>query len=91
MPKARFRRGDTVRLSAAGRDNDTYSKFMDATFVITHVATRYMKASDFFSQGRPDGYHPGYDAATGDALYDLMTADGQDVPFSLYDWELVRA
>lgn len=60
-------------------------------FEITHKATKYMPANEFFANGRPQGYHPGYGEAAGCALYDLKRVDtGEDLPFSLYSWELAR-
>lgn len=35
--------------------------------------------------------HPGYDNSMyPDRLYDLKTESGEDVPFSLYDYELIN-
>jgi hypothetical protein len=64
-------------------------QYRDRVFVVTHTATKYMPASEFYAQGRPSGYHPGYDTGTGGKLYDLRDAEtGRDLPFSLYDWEV---
>lgn len=55
---------------------------------ITHTATAYMPAAEFFARGKPAGYHPGYDS-TGGELYDLQRVDtGEDLPMSLYAWEV---
>jgi hypothetical protein len=49
-----------------------------------------MPAEEFFARGRPDGFHPGYDGEG--TLYDLKRADtDEELPFSLYDWELQEA
>jgi hypothetical protein len=58
---------------------------------VTSVSTKYMPASEFFANGKPDGYHPGYDSGTNSALYELETLDGTPVNSSLYDWELTFA
>ena len=59
--------------------------------LVTHTATKYMPASEFYTRGEPNGYHPGYDSGVGGKLYDLRRVDnGKAVPFSLYDYE-VRA
>ncbi len=79
--------GDTVRIRT-DNDNECYLDYCGMDLRVTHKATRYMPAKEFFAAGRPQGYHPGYDASTGCALYDLETLDGTVVPFSLYDWEI---
>jgi len=59
--------------------------------VVTHVATKYMPAAEFFAKGKPEGYHPGYDE-TGGKLYDLKRQDtGEELGMSLYEWELEAA
>lgn len=58
---------------------------------VTSTANKYMPAAEFFARGKPDGYHPGYDESAGCALYDLrVQKTGEELPFSLYAWE-VRA
>lgn len=58
--------------------------------IITHCANKYMPSKQFFAQGRPEGYHPGYDEGVSPmGLYDLKIKEtDEDLPFSLYDWEL---
>lgn len=58
--------------------------------LVTHTATKYMPAKEFYSKGMPSGYHPGYDEAMkGMKLYDLKRKDtGEELPFSLYSYEL---
>jgi len=82
-----FQKGDIVQISS---DNECYEKYQGTKLRVTHRATEYMKADKFFANGRPDGYHPGFDSASGGSLYDLETESGETVPFSLYDWELKR-
>jgi hypothetical protein len=89
VTQIRFKAGDVVRVSR-DNDNETYNLFRDKELTITHVATKYMPAKQFFDQGKPNGYHPGFDDC-GAALYDLEATDGTPVNCSLYDWELERA
>lgn len=63
-------------------------KWRGVSLTITHVATAYMPAKEFFAKGKPQGYHPGYDKSGG-PLYDLKRTDtGEDLPMSLYGWEV---
>ena len=89
--KQRFVVGDIVRLASDAKENECYAKFRDDDLRITSVSTRYMPAKEFFAQGKPEGYHPGFDASAGCALYDVERMDGGDIPVSLYDWELKYA
>jgi hypothetical protein len=60
-------------------DNDNYIKFIDKVLIITHVAHNRSE-------------HPGYDEGVGGCLYDLKVKEtGEDVPFSLYDYEIKKA
>lgn len=78
-----LRVGRKVKMSSEALDNYG-QKYADQVFTIEAVSTKYMPATEFFSRGRPDGYHPGYDkAANGRPLYDLEGLD-----FSLYWWEI---
>lgn len=65
-------------------------KWQNVELVVTHAANKYMPAEKFFSQGKPTGYHPGYDESVSpQGLYDLKRADNDEqLAFSLYDWEL---
>lgn len=81
MPQ--FKKGQKVRVSPEN-DNETYAAFRDVVLIITHVAT---STND----------HPGYDDGINApdspkmGLYDLQTESGDDVPCSLYDYELTHA
>lgn len=56
---------------------------------VTHKATAYMPASEFYDKGRPNGFHPGFDEGAGCALYDLEIVDtNKPLAFSLYQWEI---
>lgn len=78
MNEGKFEFGDLVRISPSN-DNDSYDEFREKDLVVTNVANN--------SQD-----HPGYDSSMeGESLYDLETKDGEEVPFSLYDYELVNA
>lgn len=60
-------------------DNDNYDNFRNETLIVTHVAKNRNE-------------HPGYDEGVSPQyLYDLKTESGKDVPFSLYDYELLSA
>lgn len=82
------RKGDCVTMTQDAIQNYGI-KWEGVQLVITHVATKYMPATEFFPAGKPEGYHPGYDTAAGGALYDLKRADdGTPLPMSLYEWEI---
>lgn len=82
----KFRKGDKVKMTSGALEN--YGKnYRNRTFTIIRCANKYMPASIFFKNGKPEGYHPGYDnTLKGTGLYDL-----RGLKFSLYDWELERA
>lgn len=84
-----FKLGDRVQMSDDALDNYG-EKYRGKTLIVTHVATKYMPATEFFAKGQPAGYHPGFDDAGG-ALYDLRFPDDKPLPMSLYDWELKSA
>lgn len=57
-------------------DNDNYNDFRNKVLIITHVA-------------RNTKEHPGYDTSmNGMALYDFKDKHGNEIPFSLYEYEL---
>lgn len=65
--------GDTVEIVS---DNENYTDFLDQSLRITKI-----------SENTQD--HPGYDESMeGMMLFDLETMDGEDVPFSLYEYEV---
>lgn len=67
-------------------------EWREVVLIITHAANKYMPAREFFAQDKPEGFHPGYDEGVYPmGLYDLKRADnGEELGFSLYDWELKR-
>jgi hypothetical protein len=80
--------GDTVTMTGDAIDNYG-DKWADVALRITHKATRYMPAEEFYTKGKPKGFHPGYDGATGDPLFDLEVVEtGEPLSFSLYQWEI---
>ena len=83
--RQRFKKGDPVRMNADALDNYG-AKYANRVLVVESVSTKYMPASEFFARGKPDGFHPGFDASSGCALYDL-----EGCSMSLYDWELEKA
>lgn len=71
-----FKMGERVMIDPAN-DNEGYATFRHIPLVIMKV-----------SRSKED--HPGYDEGLeGSYLYDLRTITYKDVPFSLYDGELV--
>jgi hypothetical protein len=80
----RFDVGDSVRLTPEARKN--YEIETGGPRTVTHVATAQMNAERFFAEGKPDGFHPGFDPASGSALYDVHNA-----PVSFYGYELEPA
>ena len=88
---AKFNAGDIVEMTADAIENYG-EEWAGVPLEITAVATKYMPATQFFAMGRPEGYHPGYDdAVSGEGLYDLREVDGEELSFSLYDFELERS
>lgn len=86
----KFMKGQFVKLNGDALLNYG-EEWTGVVLVVTHVATAYMPAKQFFANGKPNGYHPGYDSeAKGKGLYDLKRNDNNaEFPYSLYDWELV--
>lgn len=82
-------KGRTVYMTDNALDNYG-EQWRGIALVVTHAAHSYMPAQEFYAKGRPEGFHPGYDnGAKGQHLYDLKVKDtGEDLPYSLYDWEL---
>lgn len=87
----RFRVGSRVTMTPDALENYG-QRWQGIVFVVTSVSDKYMPSGEFFSKGKPAGYHPGFDAGSGSALYDLkIEATGEDLDNSLYDWELEPA
>jgi len=83
MNKTAYRVGQTVYMTEDAIENYG-EEFRNKPLVITHVATKYMPAKDFFAQGRPKGFHPGYDEEMdGMKLYAF-----EDLNYSLYEYEV---
>jgi len=85
----RFRVGSKVVLSPDALENYG-EKYEGRVFRVESVSTKYMPANQFFAEGKPKGYHPGYDDSSGSALYDLLSPTA-DFHNSVYDWELEPA
>ena len=70
--------------------NNYGEQWRGVALVITHSANKYMPAKEFFANGKPDGYHPGYDdSIKGEKLYDLKRADTSEaLNMSLYAYEV---
>ena len=72
---SQIRKGSRVKVHP-NNDNENYDDFRDKVLVVTHVA---YSTND----------HPGYDdSIKGQALVDLETEDGEEIPCSLYEYEL---
>jgi hypothetical protein len=86
MPRPRLHNGSSFRLTDDAIENYG-EQYAGRVFIVTHVATRYAPP------GGPEGTHPGYDtAAEGGGLYDFKDIrTGEDIPFSVYDWEVIYA
>jgi hypothetical protein len=68
-----FRKGLTVTIVS---DNENYTDFMNRILIVTNVT-------------KDKTEHSGYDSSLSpEYLYDLKTVSGENVPFSLYDYEL---
>jgi len=66
---------DKVKVSPEN-DNESYDSFRDEILIITHIAVNTEE-------------HPGYDEAMeGMQLMDFETEAGDDVPCSLYEYEI---
>lgn len=79
----RFARGHVVRMTPDAVVN--YGpRYEGASFRVVSVSRAYMPAAEFYAEGKPAGFHPGFDESAGCALYDL-----HGLNMSLYDWELV--
>ena len=81
----RFNVGQRVRMTQDAIDHYG-AKYSGQSFIISHKATRYMPAADFYRKDMPAGSHPGFDEGAGCALYDL-----HGLGMSLYDYELTPA
>ena len=71
-----YKIGDKVKVSSYN-DNENYDDFRNKVLIITHVATSTQE-------------HQGFDEGIGgdEALYDFKDEDGNEIPCSLYDYEL---
>jgi hypothetical protein len=81
--RAKHRIGSKVTMTEGALQNYG-DKYRGKTFTVSHVATKYMPAERFYAEGRPAGFHPGFDEGAGCALYDL-----NGLNFSLYEWEVI--
>ena len=73
-----YKIGQKVKISSEN-DNENYNEFRNQVLIIESVATN-------------EDQHPGYDESMeGMQLIDLKTLSGEDVPFSLYEYEIEHA
>lgn len=71
-----FKIGDKVKV-ASDNDNQCYDNFRNKILIVTHIAT-----SKEDHQGYDEGLSP-------EALYDFKDVKGNEIPCSLYEYELV--
>ena len=77
--------GQKVEMTEDAIDNYG-EEYRGKLLTITHRATRYMPADEFYAKGKPEGFHPGFDeTCSGQGLYDF-----EELGLSLYDWELLQ-
>lgn len=75
---SKYKVGSKVKVSPEN-DNESYDKFRNKVLIVTHVATN-------------EKQHPGFDSGMkGEALYDFEDEAGEEIPCSLYDYEIVKA
>jgi hypothetical protein len=88
----KYRKGNHVKMTSEALDNYG-EQWNEVELIVTSAANKYMPANEFFRNGKPEGYHPGYDEGVSpQGLYDLARADnGKSLGMSLYDWELRSA
>lgn len=67
-----YKVGQTVKVSSEN-DNDNYDSFRDKVLIITHA--------EIGGMGYDIGMHP-------EQLMCFETEDGEEVPFSLYEYEV---
>lgn len=82
-----YRVGSKVRMSEDALSNYG-EKWRGKILTVTHAATKYMPAKEFFAKGKPEGYHPGFDESSGSPLYSLVESNGKSLSMDLYGWEL---
>lgn len=76
--QAAFKIGTRVKVSP-DNDNECYNSFRGKVLIVDHVS-------------RSTQDHPGYDTGVNEPLYDMIDATtGENIPCSLYHYELTRA
>ena len=67
-----FKKGNYVKMTENALENYG-EQYRNVVFMITHCANKSMPADEFFTKGKPEGYHVGYDqSAYPMGLYDLV-------------------
>jgi len=69
--------GDKCKVSPAN-DNENYNSFRNKVLIVTHVARNKNEHSSYDSSVYPQ------------KLYDLKTLKGEQIGYSLYDYELIK-
>lgn len=70
-----YKVGDRVRISS-DNDNENYDRFRDKVLIITHAETG--------GRGYDESMYP-------EKLMDFETEDGEEFPYSLYEYEIEPA
>lgn len=71
-----FKKGDKVKIRE-DNDNENYSRYKNKILTVTNVSGRG-------SNGYDDALYP-------EKLYSFKDEDGNNFPFSLYDYEIKKA
>ena len=82
--KPKYKIGDKIKLTSDALEN--YGEgYKNTVLEITHIATSYMPAKEYYAKGQPSSYHPGFDSSAKSTLYDF-----KNFPNSLYKWEMKK-
>ena len=72
--KTKYKLGEKVKVNSSN-DNENYNDFREKVLIITEIATDIQQ-------------HKGYDESVKEALYSFKDEKGNDIPYSLYEYEL---
>lgn len=80
--RARYKVGQSFELSGEALDNYG-EEYRGRVFKVSGVFDHYAPPSTMASDATG---HPGFDESAGSCLY-----EADDLPFAVYDWEMLRA